>query len=110
MMSDSIRVDPPAPPYSIGSSHLPGLSKLTEECGELTQVLGKVLGMGSAGDHWDGTNLRKRLIEEMGMCTRPSFSLPATSHWPKRKPCGIAWKTSWPRSASGTRIKAARDA
>lgn len=52
--------------YSIGSDNLPGLGKLVEECGELTQVAGKILGLGHAGAHWDGTVLADKLIEEIG--------------------------------------------
>jgi NTP pyrophosphatase (non-canonical NTP hydrolase) len=51
--------------YSIGSDHCPGLSKLIEECGELAQAAGKVMGAGGLVDHWDGTNLRDRLTEEI---------------------------------------------
>ena len=54
-----------AGPYAIGSDHCNGLSKLIEECGELIQVAGKIIGLGDAGDHWDGTNLRQRLEEEI---------------------------------------------
>lgn len=59
-----------------------GLSKLVEECGELQQVAGKMLqypqlqfdvkvmidtgGQGGFAKHPDGTNLRKRMEEEMG--------------------------------------------
>ena len=52
-------------PYSIGSNHWTGLSKLIEETGEVSQVCGKLLGTGGAEDHWDGTNLRTRLEEEL---------------------------------------------
>jgi NTP pyrophosphatase (non-canonical NTP hydrolase) len=55
-----------AGPYSIGSSHWPGISKLTEEMGETGQVIGKLLGTGGEPLHWDGSNLPERLIEEMG--------------------------------------------
>jgi NTP pyrophosphatase (non-canonical NTP hydrolase) len=54
-----------AGPYSIGSDHVPGLSKLVEECGEVAQVAGKVVGFGGLGDHWDGTNLAERLADEL---------------------------------------------
>ncbi len=57
---------PPAGPYSIGSSHWPGLSKLIEECGEVMQVGGKLMGTGGKAEHWDGSNLRVRLVEELG--------------------------------------------
>lgn len=42
-----------------------GLAKLIEECGELTQVCGKRLAMWDQDDHWDGTNLRVRMQEEI---------------------------------------------
>lgn len=54
-----------AGPFSIGSTIWPGLSKLIEEAGEVVQVAGKLLGTGGAFDHWDGTNLKVRLEEEM---------------------------------------------
>jgi hypothetical protein len=70
-----------AGPYAIGSDHYPGLSKLVEELGEAgerlaeallarqigrtEQVLGKLLGLGHDGDHWDGSNIRERLQEEL---------------------------------------------
>lgn len=43
-----------------------GVAKLIEECGELQQVLGKRLAMWDQDEHWDGTNLRERMAEEMG--------------------------------------------
>lgn len=43
-----------------------GVAKLIEECGELQQVLGKRLAMWDQDEHWDGTNLRERMVEEMG--------------------------------------------
>ena len=43
-----------------------GVAKLIEECGELQQVLGKRLAYWDRDDHWDGSNLRDRMIEEMG--------------------------------------------
>jgi len=51
--------------YSIGSRVWPGMSKLIEEMGELAQVLGKLMGTGGEAKHWDGSNLRERLIEEL---------------------------------------------
>lgn len=53
-------------PFSIGSDVWPGLSKLIEECGEVLQVGGKLMGTGGAVQHWDGTNLRERLQDELG--------------------------------------------
>jgi NTP pyrophosphatase (non-canonical NTP hydrolase) len=53
-------------PYSIGSDHWPGLSKLIEECGEVQQVVGKLLGNNGESKHWDGgIDLRERLQNEM---------------------------------------------
>lgn len=56
------------PIFAIGSPVWPGLSKLTEESGEVQQVIGKLMGTGGAIQHWDGSNLQERLIEEMGDC------------------------------------------
>lgn len=55
-----------AGPYAIGSKHWPGLSKLAEEAGEVMQVVGKILGTGGESAHWDGSDLRVRLVEELG--------------------------------------------
>lgn len=54
-----------AGPYSIGSDRWAGTSKVIEECGELQQVLGKLIALGGETDHWDGTNLRDRIGDEM---------------------------------------------
>ncbi len=44
-----------------------GVAKLIEECGELQQVLGKKLAWWDTDEpHWDGTDLRVRLQDEMG--------------------------------------------
>ena len=51
--------------FAIGSTVWPGLSKLIEECGEVQQVAGKLLAMGGATEHWDGTDLRERLTDEI---------------------------------------------
>jgi NTP pyrophosphatase (non-canonical NTP hydrolase) len=55
-----------AGPYSIGSDHWPGLSKLIEECGEVIQVAGKIIATNGETAHWDGTDLRERLQDELG--------------------------------------------
>ena len=55
-----------AGPYSIGSTRWAGLSKLVEEMGELGQVIGKLVGTGGEAHHWDGSDLRERLHEEIG--------------------------------------------
>lgn len=51
--------------FAIGDAEWPGLSKLAEECGEVTQVIGKLMGSRGEENHWDGTNLRDRLLSEM---------------------------------------------
>lgn len=44
-----------------------GVPKLIEECGELIQVLGKKLAWWNTNEpHWDGSDLDKRIVEEMG--------------------------------------------
>lgn len=53
-------------PYSIGSGHWPGISKLVEEASEVGQVVGKLMGTGGDADHWDGSDLHERLHEELG--------------------------------------------
>lgn len=52
--------------FSIGSEVWPGVSKLIEEMGELTQVLGKLIATHGAAEHWDGTDLGDRLYDEVG--------------------------------------------
>jgi NTP pyrophosphatase (non-canonical NTP hydrolase) len=50
---------------SHGSDTLPGTAKLIEELGELQQVIGKLIATSGAEEHWEGTNLRHRLEEEI---------------------------------------------
>lgn len=56
-------------PYGIGSGRWPGASRVVEEAGELVQVLGKLIGTGGAARHWDGSDLRDRLVGEVGDLT-----------------------------------------
>lgn len=42
-----------------------GLGKLIEECGELQQVAGKKLAMMDSDNHWDGSDLKVRLEDEI---------------------------------------------
>lgn len=58
-------------PYTLEADHWPGLAKLAEEAGELIQVLGKIMALGVAGglQHWDGTNVRDRVLEELADLT-----------------------------------------
>ena len=53
-------------PFQFGQAVWPGLAKLIEEAAEVGQVAGKLIATGGAVDHWDGTNLEERLIEEIG--------------------------------------------
>ena len=52
--------------FSIGSEVWPGTSKVLEEMGELGQVLGKLMGTAGRTDHWDGSDLAVRAVEETG--------------------------------------------
>lgn len=54
-----------AGPYSIGSDRWPGLAKLAEECGEVIQVIGKIIAANGETAHWDGTDLLERLEDEI---------------------------------------------
>lgn len=51
--------------FAIGDDEWPGVSKLMEEMGEVQQVLGKIMGVSGATDHWSG-DLRQMLHEELG--------------------------------------------
>jgi NTP pyrophosphatase (non-canonical NTP hydrolase) len=51
--------------FSIGSDVWPGVSKFIEEVGEALQVFGKLVATGGELDHWDGTNLRTRIEDEL---------------------------------------------
>lgn len=60
--------------FAIGSDVWPGLSKLAEECGEVVQVVGKLMATGGAAEHWDGTNLHNRLLDELAdLCAAIGF-------------------------------------
>jgi NTP pyrophosphatase (non-canonical NTP hydrolase) len=52
--------------FSIGSKKWPGISKLIEEAGEVIQVCGKLIGSRGDPHHWDGSNLKLRLEDELG--------------------------------------------
>lgn len=52
--------------FSLGSRTWPGLSKVIEECGEVLQVAGKLMGTAGKVEHWDGAGpLDVRIAEEM---------------------------------------------
>lgn len=52
-------------PFGMATDNWPGLAKLSEECGELVQVLAKLMQTGGDRQHWDG-DLVPRLVEEIG--------------------------------------------
>lgn len=54
-------------PFQIGGELWPGLAKLVEECGELLQMVGKIMAYPEQDDHPDGTtSMRQRLVQELG--------------------------------------------
>lgn len=52
-------------PFSIGQDVWPGLAKLAEECGEVIQIIAKLIATGGRTDHWSGLDLRVELENEM---------------------------------------------
>ena len=52
--------------FHIGAAEWPGISKLIEESGEVQQVCGKLIASEGKKEHWDGTDLKCRLEEELG--------------------------------------------
>lgn len=52
-------------PFAFGSRTWPGIAKLIEEAGEVGQVAGKLLMTGGDTAHWDGSDLRASLQEEI---------------------------------------------
>lgn len=51
--------------FAIGDKEWPGISKLIEEAGEVQQVCGKLMGTQGKENHWDGTNLKVRIEQEI---------------------------------------------
>jgi NTP pyrophosphatase (non-canonical NTP hydrolase) len=52
--------------YAIDSEKWPGTAKVMEESGELVQVLGKLMSVDGADIHFDGSDMKARMIEEIG--------------------------------------------
>lgn len=53
--------------FAFGSARWPGLAKLNEECGEVVQVIGKLMMTKGEVEHWDGgPDLKTRLEDEIG--------------------------------------------
>lgn len=51
--------------FEIGDEEYPGLSKIVEESGEVLQIIGKLINSLGNPQHFDGSNLRKKLINEL---------------------------------------------
>jgi NTP pyrophosphatase (non-canonical NTP hydrolase) len=51
--------------FNFGSQEWAGLSKLSEECGETVQVIGKLIATDGNSNHWDGSDLYDRIEEEI---------------------------------------------
>lgn len=51
--------------FAFGDKEWPGVAKLNEESGELTQVIGKLMMTHGDRKYWDNVDLRQCLIEEM---------------------------------------------
>ena len=51
--------------FSIGSMVWPGIGKLLEEAGEVSQVCGKLIGSHGSRNYWDGTDLKSCLQDEL---------------------------------------------
>lgn len=62
-MSDRME---PQPFGEVGGTYWPGLAKLNEECGELIQVIGKIMAYPLGTSHPDGgPDLTERLSDEL---------------------------------------------
>lgn len=51
--------------FGIGSKRWSGVAKLNEECGELTQVIGKLIATNGERRHWDKSDLFERMEEKI---------------------------------------------
>lgn len=51
--------------FAIGDADWPGISKLIEECGEIAQVCGKLMGTRGGTEHWEGRPLDERMEDEL---------------------------------------------
>lgn len=52
--------------FAIGSKRWPGISKLTEELGEILQIVGKLIATAGEIAHYSGLNLKTALEDELG--------------------------------------------
>ena len=51
--------------FFIGADKWPGITKLVEESGEVLQVCGKLIATDGDVNHYDGSNLKERLENEL---------------------------------------------
>jgi len=51
--------------FAFGSAKWPGIAKLVEEAGEVAQVCGKLMMTLGEVMHWEGTDLKIRLEDEI---------------------------------------------
>jgi NTP pyrophosphatase (non-canonical NTP hydrolase) len=51
--------------FAIGDRKWPGISKLVEECGEVIQVCGKLMGTHGDVVHWNVVDLKHALEDEI---------------------------------------------
>lgn len=58
-------VNPKSAGYTMSNKVWPGLAKLIEEAGEVTQACGKILACGGGKTYWDGRDLVEPLEEEL---------------------------------------------
>lgn len=57
-------VNPPNPGYTMNNTIWPGLAKVVEEAGEITQVAGKIMACFGQDTYYGGEDLRGHLQEE----------------------------------------------
>ena len=60
------RLAKPTSKFFIGAKEWPGLTKVVEECGEVTQVIAKLMATDGDVLHYDGSMLDNRLMTELG--------------------------------------------
>lgn len=72
-------------PFLIGSDKFAGFSKLIEEMGELAQVIGKTMGFGKFGIHWDGKPLKRSMEEEVADVLAAADFVIAKNHLNRRE-------------------------
>lgn len=53
-------------PFAIGSKVWPGLGMLVKTAGALSLEAGKLMSTGGLTYHWDGSNVKERIEEELG--------------------------------------------